>query len=247
MGYRVDRVGVGCMLIIGLAFVALMPGQANAQGGGFGGFGGFGWGFGFNQVPSPTNFINNATIARMGHVHFGPQQNSPYAGNPNSYFNQSIDNGFIDRYRADRREPAYYGTQYEAPRAPQGPAPAAVAARPQPSLPLASFYKADGSIEWPGEAPSAEGLLQKRNDFDKFSKTVLDEIKQSGVASIATVSEAREKLLAYGRPALQYARAHETARVADTFHLFLLSLYESLAQATNPVAAVSPAPAQPAS
>jgi hypothetical protein len=232
---RVDRVGVHFTLIIGLALVAMMPGRADAQGGGFGGFGGFGWGFGFNQVPSPTNFINNA------------QQNSPYAGNPNAYFNQSIDNGFVDRYRADRREPAYYGTQSEAPRAPQATAPAAVAARPQPSLPLASFYKADGTIEWPGEAPSAEGLLQKRNDFDKFSKTVLDEIKQSGVASIATVSEAREKLLAYGRPALQYARGHETARVADTFHLFLLSLYESLAQATNPVAAASPVAAQPAS
>ena len=27
---------------------------------------------------------------------------------------------------------------------------------------------------------------------------------------------------------------HETPRVADTYHLFLLSLYESLAQAVNP-------------
>jgi hypothetical protein len=108
-------------------------------------------------------------------------------------------------------------------------------------LPLASFYKADGQIEWPGEAPSADGLKQKRDEFDKASKTALDEVKKTGVASIATVSEARQKLLDYGRPALQYAKAHETPRVADTFHLFLMSLYESLAQATNPVAVATPA------
>jgi hypothetical protein len=29
-------------------------------------------------------------------------------------------------------------------------------------------------------------------------------------------------------------RTYTTPRVADTFHLFLLSLYESLAQAANP-------------
>jgi hypothetical protein len=45
------------------------------------------------------------------------------------------------------------------------------------------------------------------------------------------VAEARQKLLDYGRPALHYVKAHETPRVADSFHGFLLSLYDSLAQA----------------
>jgi hypothetical protein len=244
MRFRVQRVRALVMLMVGGASIAMMPGQANAQFGG-GGMGGFGWGFGFNQVPSPTNFINNATIARMGHVHFGPQQNSPYAGNPNAYFNHAMDNGFVDRYRADRREPSYYGTPSSSSRVPQeSPSPAApAAARPQPNLPLASFYKADGQIEWPTEAPAGEGLKQKRDEFDKLSKNVLAELKTSGVASIASVSEARQKLLDYGRPALHYAKEHETPRVVDTFHLFLMSLYESLAQATNPVAVATPAPA----
>ena len=51
-----------------------------------------------------------------------------------------------------------------------------------------------------------------------------------------------------GGPALQYVRTHETPRVADTFHLFLLSLYESLAQAVNPqapAAATAPNPRPP--
>jgi hypothetical protein len=47
------------------------------------------------------------------------------------------------------------------------------------------------------------------------------------------VASAREALIAYGQPALQYLRETSTARVADTFHLFLLSLYDSLAQAAE--------------
>jgi len=63
---------------------------------------------------------------------------------------------------------------------------------------------------------------------------------------MASVTDARNKLLEYGRPALAYTRAHDTPRISDSFHMFLLSLYESLAQAINPApstAANSPAPA----
>ena len=55
------------------------------------------------------------------------------------------------------------------------------------------------------------------------------------------MTDARQKLLDYGRPALQYVRTHETARVADSFHGFLLMLYDSLAQAANPPAATAAA------
>jgi hypothetical protein len=74
---------------------------------------------------------------------------------------------------------------------------------------------------------------------------VLSETKQNGVAALASVTDARQKLLEYGRPALAHVRAHETPRIADTFHMFLLSLYESLAQAATP-AATAAANARPA-
>ena len=45
---------------------------------------------------------------------------------------------------------------------------------------------------------------------------------------------AREKLLVYGQPALQVIRSTTTPRIAENFHNFLLSLYDSLAQAANP-------------
>jgi hypothetical protein len=73
---------------------------------------------------------------------------------------------------------------------------------------------------------------------------VLDETKQNGAASIASVADARQKLLDYGRPALQEVRTNNTPRVSDTFHLFLLSLYEALAQAAgSPEAPLGPPPA----
>jgi hypothetical protein len=60
------------------------------------------------------------------------------------------------------------------------------------------------------------------------------------------VTDARQKLLDYGREALTYVRAHKTPRVADSFHGFLLSLYDSLEQAANPppatAAATAPGP-----
>ena len=114
--------------------------------------------------------------------------------------------------------------------------------QPTPSLPLASFYNADGHMVWPGDAPTAGDLKEKRSEFDQASETVLAELKKNGVASIATVTDARQKLLDYGRPGLNMSATHETPRVADAYHLFLLSLYESLAQAVNPK---TPAPSTP--
>ncbi len=84
--------------------------------------------------------------------------------------------------------------------------------------------------------PTAGDLKQKREAVEKACHEVLEEGKQNGVASIASVTEARQKLLDYGRPGLQSVKAHETPRVADSFHGFLLMLYDSLAQAANPPA-----------
>ena len=115
-----------------------------------------------------------------------------------------------------------------------------------PSLPLASFYNAENQFVWPADSPTAGELKEKRSIFDQASQAVLTETKKSGVASIATVTDARQKLLDYGRPALQFVRTHETPRIADTFHLFLLSTYESLAQAVNPPATAAAATSTPA-
>ena len=228
------------------AFVAAMAsffiaGRAEAQmgmGGGMG-FGLYGGGF-VPNIQQPGNYLNQVSIARMSHVHGPPGSNpytsgsSPYAGNPNAYFNHDRDNGFVDQYSPYRREPSYY-PRYSPPARGQRMTPTAMTiVRSRPSVPLPSFYNAQHQLVWPGDAPTADSLKEKRAISDQTVLAVLDETKKNGVASIASVTEARQKLLDYGRPALQYVRTHETARVADSFHVFLLSLYDSLAQAANP-------------
>jgi hypothetical protein len=238
-------------VFVAVAAFGFRPGLAEAQWG-FGGGMGWGWG-GFSQVEKPESFLYSKALVDAGRAPQLPSRDV-YANNPNSYINHIRDNGFVDRYSVARREPSDYRRYTPSPSAPSSPRPrptptAMTVAQQMPVLPLASFYNAKGQIVWPADSPTAGDLKEKRAIFDQTSQSVLAETKKSGVASIATVTDARQKLIDYGRPALQYVRTHETPRIADTFHLFLLSLYESLAQAVNPTAtaAVAAPPSTPAS
>ncbi len=212
------------------------------------GFGGFGYGFGFTPVPQPGTFINSLALTAAGRPSTAPG-GRPYAGDPNAYINHVRDNGFVEHFSVDRSQaPSYaYANRPSVARSSsvaRNPAvpPAMTVPQPKPVLPLASFYNGENVLAWPSDAPLEGDLHKKRATFDDASRLALAETRKSGVASLASVSDARRKLIEYGQPALQYVRAHETPRLADTFHLFLLSLYESLAQAaSNPVAPAVPA------
>jgi hypothetical protein len=228
---KIDCKRVGLSILAAWAIVVREPTSARAQYG-FG-FGGFGWGFGIGRtVPAPIEYLNSKSLVDASRGYTGPSA-TPYAGNSNAYFNHIRDNGLVERYSVARHEPSYY--RYPSAPPPALGATSSAAPTPdKPMLPLTSFYDAEGRLVWPADSPTSGDLKQKQDTFDRSSLAVLDETKKSGVASLASVTDARQKLLEYGRPALQYIRSHQTPRVADTFHLFLLSLYESLAQAVNP-------------
>jgi len=99
---------------------------------------------------------------------------------------------------------------------------------------LASFFDASLKLVWPKESPIDGDLKQKRDISDQASLVVLNETKRYQTATLSSVTEARQKLLDYGRPALQKIRSTNTAPIAESFHQFMLSLYESLAQAASP-------------
>ncbi len=203
---------------------------------------------GFNQVPSPTDFLNQHALTRAAAGRPAPTSFRPYANSPNAYFNRIRDNGFVAHSDVRRRQPPAHlqerarslGQTANVPAAaPPGSATAAL----RPILPLASFFDASRTLVWPSESPLAGDLKAKRNLSDQASLVVLEETKQHQAASITTVTEARQKLLEYGRPALQAIRAESTARIADLFHAFLLALYDSLEQAAwPPEAPPGPAP-----
>lgn len=201
----------------------------------------------WNNVPSPTNFVNDWALQNAARGGRRPPSNNVYANNPNSYVNRIRDNGFVTQYDArgrspGRRRPASPPASLgQAPPSTPAPAPAPADAKPaasRPSLPLASFFDAAGKLVWPADSPVEGDLKAKRDVSDQAVVNVRREVDAQGWAPIAMAAEARQKLLDYGRPALQEIREDSTPRIAEAFHEFLLSLYDSLSAATIP-----PAPA----
>ena len=199
----------------------------------------------FSQVPKPESFLYQKALVDAGRDTQMPSRDV-YANNQVSYINHIRTNASVERYPiAHRDDRAHYGYGPHRP----SPATTRTATNVAPHIsvwPLSSFYDEKNQLVWPGDAPTAGELKEKRAIFDRASDVVLAETKKNGVASVATVTDARQKLLDYGRPGLQYVRAHENPRVSDTYHMFLLSLYESLAHAVNlPAAAAAPTPSAP--
>jgi hypothetical protein len=232
-------------ILMGTVALALWADPARAQWGmGLGMGWGWGWGGfgGFNYVPSPTNFLNQQALSNAARAG-APTSNRPYANSPNAYYNRVRDNGFVPQYDVQARRPSTERVQRSSSMAsrPSHVQPTAAAAT-RPIIPLASFFDQSMRLGWPAEAPLDGDLKEKRAVSDEASLAVLTETRQHGTASLSTVADARQKLLNYGRPALKEVRASNTPRVADTFHLFLLSLYESLAQAAMPTDEAPPPP-----
>lgn len=225
-----------------LCLAALGGESSSARAQGFG----FGWGgMAMPWVPTPTNTVNDFALqnaARAGR----PPSNNVYANNPNSYINRLRDPGFTPTQDArgfsygSRRGAQVAAAQAArspgdvAPPAPSTPAAPAPAPAPRPATPVASFFDAAGRLVWPGDAPIDGDLKGKRDVSDQAAAAVRREVDAQGWAPIALAAEARQKLLDYGRPALQEVRATTTPGIAQTFHEFLMSLYDAIGAATIP-------------
>ena len=107
------------------------------------------------------------------------------------------------------------------------------AAKPKPEMLLATFFDADKRLVWPGDSPMTGGLSSKRQAADQAILAVLNEYQLEGLARLSNVTNARERLLDYGRPALDYARRQSTPALAEAFHTFLLSLYANVGLAAT--------------
>jgi hypothetical protein len=231
------------VIVVGAVF-GLEPGRAEAQFGTDTCFGGFGFVLGgFSQVPKPETFLYQRALVDAGRD-TRIFSRVVYANNPNSYINHIRDDGSLGGYGVPRTDDR---ARRGFPRSSTATTRTALkVALPSAVLPLSSFFDEKSRLVWPHDAPTAGNLKEKRTIFELASELVLAETKKNGVASVATVIDARQKLLDYGRPGLQYVRAHETASAPESYHIFLLSLYDSLAQAANPpAAAAAPMPTTP--
>jgi hypothetical protein len=219
--------------LVFICSVGLVPwlgvGRAQAQGA----FGGFGWGLG-PQTPASVNFLNDHANARVGSV-AARQPRNLRAPTP-----VVRDVEFFNRYDAATRAAmedrvARYPRRSLA-RPTQTP-PATVAENPpqaRPASPLSSFFNKARQLVWPADAPKEGEWAAKRSSADAKTLEVLIELEMHGYALVATATDARIKLIDYGRPALQFLRENATTGVADAFHSFLLSLYDSIGESPNP-------------
>jgi hypothetical protein len=113
------------------------------------------------------------------------------------------------------------------------------AAGSRPSAParqipaLLSLVDAANRIVWPADAPAEGDLGPKRQVADQATSRVAAEVRAQGTAAMTSVAEARKELVDYGQPALQQLRTTTTPAVSESFHSFLLTLYQSLAQAAQ--------------
>ena len=226
------------MLLVAWAALAVASSDARAQYG-MGGMG-FGFGMGMRTVPSPSESINQLSLVQAQRATMGPVSNNVYANNPNSYINRVRDNGFTSHYSLDSRRSPGLGTARRRPsnssQASDNPTQPEAPTVARPVVAIGSFFNQARKLVWPSDAPAAGDLIVKRDTSDQACLVVAELVEKFRSAPITTVTEARQKLLDYGQPALQDIRSHTTPRIAETFHLFLLSLYDSLAQAAEPPA-----------
>jgi hypothetical protein len=229
LGVRV-RVGLAG-LCLGLLWLAA-PGRAEAQ---------FGWGWGwgaFDYRPmSVENIYSRSNMA--GGAAFANRQQGLQA----PYRPRDLD--FTERAPAESRGAADARVAYERRlRSLESQMRAQAAAPPTPKLPLAGFFDKYDHLTWPSEAPTSGDLQGKRDAADRASLLVLQDVRGRGFSSLGLVTDARDKLLEYGRPALQLIRSVQTPVIAESFHVFLMALYDSLEQSATPPGSAA-APSQP--
>ena len=70
-------------------------------------------------------------------------------------------------------------------------------------LPMSQVIAPDGKVLWPSAAPVNGELGEHRSAAEAAVREASGEFRSSGRATIASVSEAKERLYAYGRPALR--------------------------------------------
>ena len=226
LGTHLARCALALLLMIIILSASASPSQAQF---------GYGFGMGFENPQISTNFVNQWSLQNAA----AAAANRPL--NRTAPKHQPPDTGFKQRYDVATRE-AMVNRAARNPRREMGtvnpaaprPTTAPVAEpQPRPVVRLANYFDRDRMLVWPIDAPITAGMGEKRRIADQAILAVLNQYELEGLAHLSSVTEARQKLLDYGRPALDFARNQKTPAIADAFHAFLLSLYTNVGLAAT--------------
>lgn len=225
------------LVFLALAMVSASGSQARAQ---WGWGGGFGWGPYFTSPGDPSGLLDARALQMANAASTNRPVNDPNF-QYNAYYMHVRDTDFFTKYDARTRAEMYNRVaRNRIPLPPSNttttPQPATAAAPTPPAqtvVRLANFFDRYNKLVWPADAPKTPELLPKRETADAAALDVLQEYNARGIATVSLTTDARQKLVAYGQPALAYIRANASPAVSDAFHVFMLSLYNELGQAAK--------------
>ena len=146
----------------------------------------------------------------------------------NLYNQQAIAQQLANERQMQQAMEPRYDVRQRTPRPPKTREPASAT-----PLPRNQVLAPDGSVLWPGRAPADAELGKARTAAEAAIKNAVKEYAASGRATVQSIVEAKERLAAYGKPALK--KLAETNMEAARN---LLRFLASLEQAINSLAGV---------
>jgi hypothetical protein len=87
-------------------------------------------------------------------------------------------------------------------------------------LPRSQVLTPEGKVLWPAKAPAEGELGKSRAAVEEAVKAALKETEGGGKASVRSVVEAKDRLYAYGRPALEKASTQSRQAAQGLLHFF---------------------------
>ena len=105
-------------------------------------------------------------------------------------------------------------------------------------IPIEQLLSVDGTVLWPKAVARFPDLKPKRAAVEAAVGQVITELGESGCATLESVSVARSRLSAYGRPVVTRLRV-QGPRTAAQFQAFLLNLDVALQDLTAPAIAAT--------
>jgi hypothetical protein len=212
-------------LLLFTVFLLIFQHSAQAQFGPFG-FGGPFFGPAYAPYVSPTMLVQDRRpmTQNVG----GPVTTAP--ANPNAYWNYTRDSSqsFAFTPRNDIRR-GVRGIDSASTRRVSTPNSRNEKSGVKPADHFLGFFSQNGQLVWPADAPLEGELSGKRAAVDSAMAELRTQAQSKTNFKVSSIVQSRNTLLDYGRPSLAILRENQPSR-ADSFHAWMLDLYNTLGQ-----------------
>jgi hypothetical protein len=178
-----------------------------------------GWGWGSSYQPMMQSQPNFG-MGNAGYGVYGPAPAQIHQG-ADPYTQDAVAQAMQTQRQMQAMEPRY-DVRKKTPKAVQSKSRQA-----NKPLTRSQVLSPDGKVLWPGKAPSEGELGKSRAAAEAAIEVAFKEFKADGKTSVHNLVEAKERLFAYGHPALEKAASQSRQSAQKLLH-FLSSLEQVL-------------------